>query len=162
MKKIGIFISVLTASLMLSALPAFSAGTGPYGSFGPTFAAMPGGEVQHVALASGTGPYGSYGPVLASVPGAELQHVAFSSGTGPYGSFGPAGMSKEWGETHQMANKDECLLVAMNCPKDMTIQEKIDRLQGEIAKGTSVYTPEELNTLKHELNDAYKEQGRGY
>jgi len=53
--------------------------------------------------------------------------------------------------------KDECLLLAMNCAnKAETIQQRIDRLNYEIRKGTDVYTPEELNTLKRQLNDEYK------
>lgn len=48
------------------------------------------------------------------------------------------------------ADKDECLLVAKNCSSD-SIQERISRIQGEIAKGTDVYTADELKRLEHEL-----------
>ena len=123
---------MLAASLLLSALPAFSGGTGPYGFLGPS-------------------------TDYNIVQGVEAQHVASSYGTGPYGSFGPSGTT-DWSGSQQIANKDECLLVAMNCPKDgFTTQEKIDRLNTEISKGTSVYTPEELRVLNGKLNDAYQE-----
>jgi hypothetical protein len=64
----------------------------------------------------------------------------------------------KWGESHQIANKDECLLVARNCPPDMALVEKrIDRLNAEIAKGTDVYTPAELKVLNEKLNAASEE-----
>lgn len=51
--------------------------------------------------------------------------------------------------------KDECLLVAMNCANEVdSIQARINRLNQEIAKGTDVYTSEELNVLKNKLQDA--------
>jgi hypothetical protein len=55
------------------------------------------------------------------------------------------------------ANKDECLLVAMNCPESVDpFQIRIDKLQAEIDKGTAVYSNEELNVLRKKLNDAYE------
>lgn len=59
------------------------------------------------------------------------------------------------------AQKDECLLVAMNCPNQQdTYQQRIERLQKEINKGTDVYTPGELKKLNDELeetqNDLYE------
>ena len=161
MKKIGMFFSMVTAFLMMSAMSAIAGGTGPYGSFGPAID-FAGTEVQHVALAGGTGPYGIFGPSEAYnvIPGAEAQHFA-ASGTGPYGSWGPSGMT-DWGESQQVANKDECLLVAMNCPKDFSTQERIDRLNTEISKGTSVYSPDELNTLNKQRDDAYRELNSGH
>jgi hypothetical protein len=132
MKKISIFFSMLAASLLMSALPAFSSGTGPFGGYGP--------DISH-----------------GMNPGVESQHIVFSSGTGPYGGYGPYGMEQS-GESYQIANKDECLLVAKNCPPDMVfVQNRIDRLNAEIAKGTDVYTPGELKVLNGKLNDAYKE-----
>jgi hypothetical protein len=142
MKKIAMFFSMLAASLLISASPAFSSGTGPYGSFGPDI---------------------SY----AINPGVDSQHVAFSGGTGPYGSYGSSGMTQDV-ESHPFANKDECLLVAKNCPPDMAVvQIRIDRLNTEIAKGTDVYTPAELSVLNDKLNAAYEElnnanMDRGY
>lgn len=131
MKKLAIFFSMLAASLLMGALPAFS-GTGPYGAFGPSIS------------------YDTH-------QGVESNHVAFFGGTGPYGEYGPYAMKKGV-ESHQIANKDECLLVAKNCPPDMGIvQHRIDRLNAEIAKGTDVYTPAELRVLNDKLNAAYEE-----
>ncbi|GFE59990.1 hypothetical protein [Geobacter sp. AOG2] len=54
--------------------------------------------------------------------------------------------------------KDECLLVAMNCGKDVdSIQERIERLNGEISRGTDVYTPQELRQLQNERDDYNKQ-----
>jgi hypothetical protein len=48
--------------------------------------------------------------------------------------------------------KDKCLLVAQNCGKDTdSVQQRISRLKVEIAKGTDVYTTDELNNLKGQL-----------
>jgi len=53
--------------------------------------------------------------------------------------------------------RDECLVAMRNCANQVdTIQEKISRLQTEINKGTKVYTPQELNTLKMKLNEEQK------
>jgi TolA-binding protein len=53
--------------------------------------------------------------------------------------------------------KDECLLVAKNCGDQLdTIQERINRINGEISRGTDVYTNEELRTLERQLDDAHK------
>ena len=50
--------------------------------------------------------------------------------------------------------KDECLLLARQCGLSaQSIQDKIERLQEEIAKGTAVYTPEELRRLKQKLDE---------
>ena len=54
--------------------------------------------------------------------------------------------------------KDECLLLARNCVDDIhTVQQRIERLRKEIAKGTQVYTPKELLKLNDSLRDAYRE-----
>jgi len=53
--------------------------------------------------------------------------------------------------------KDECLLVAKNCYTD-TVNGRVQRLEREIAKGTSVYTESELNKLKRDLKDAVRVQ----
>jgi len=131
MNKIITLFSVLAAFLLLNAPPAISGGTGPYGSFGPSVA-------------------------FDITPGSETQLVAFSSGTGPYGVFGPS--FRDGAESSQFANKDECLLVAMNCPPGgLSGQQKIDRLNTEISKGTDVYTEDELRVLKDKLDDAYRD-----
>ena len=57
-----------------------------------------------------------------------------------------------------MENKDECLLVAMNCKDRVdTIQQRIDRLNKEITKGTDVYTRDELRILEKKLADTERE-----
>ncbi|QEM67736.1 hypothetical protein FO488_05925 [Geobacter sp. FeAm09] len=64
------------------------------------------------------------------------------------------------GETPQdtTPQKDSCLLVAMNCTNETdTLNQRIDRLNAEIMKGTDVYTPEELDMLKRQLGDERKE-----
>jgi flagellar hook-associated protein FlgK len=53
--------------------------------------------------------------------------------------------------------KDQCLLVAAYCADNVdSINQRIERLNKEIAKGTDVYTPEELNKLRDKLDDAVK------
>jgi hypothetical protein len=55
----------------------------------------------------------------------------------------------------QQPEKNECLLVAMNCGNQVdTIQQRIDRIKGEISRGTDVYTSDELRTLNRELDEA--------
>ena len=50
--------------------------------------------------------------------------------------------------------KDACLLNSDNCPnRSMSIVEIIAKLKTEIAKGSSVYTGEELSTLKGKLSE---------
>ncbi|NVN92238.1 MAG: hypothetical protein HXX11_16770 [Desulfuromonadales bacterium] len=56
-------------------------------------------------------------------------------------------------EPGQGGQKDECLLVARNCAGEVdSIQQRIDRLQREISRGTDVYTNDELRSLRNELN----------
>lgn len=60
--------------------------------------------------------------------------------------------------------KDVCLIVAMNCgDRAESIQNRIEFIQSEINKGSTVYTNEELMILqkkldaeKRELNEAYE------
>jgi peptidoglycan hydrolase CwlO-like protein len=63
-----------------------------------------------------------------------------------------------WGtmiEEGQQSEKNECLLASLNCGNQVdTIQQRIDRLQGEIARGTDVYSADELKTLNDKLEDA--------
>ena len=57
----------------------------------------------------------------------------------------------------QTQQKDECLLLAKSCGNSaVSIQDKIDRLKEEIAKGKTVYTTEELNNLKQKLDEVSK------
>lgn len=63
-----------------------------------------------------------------------------------------AGMGTDQGADVQ---KDECLLASMNCRESVdSIQQRIDRINREIRKGTNVYTNEELRTLEFQLRDA--------
>ena len=57
-------------------------------------------------------------------------------------------------EEKPVEGKDLCVLQGLNCPdRFLTIQEKLGKLKAEIAKGTQVYTPEELRRLEHKLRD---------
>ena len=57
----------------------------------------------------------------------------------------------------QAPKKDLCLLLARNCQDNAyIIQQRIDRLRGEIGKGATVYTDDELNILRKKLDDASK------
>jgi hypothetical protein len=121
MNKIAMLFSMLAAVLLLSALPAFS-GSGPYGSYGLSANSdmALGVETQLIAFTGGSGPYGVFGPSFKGVDTPPWSTVAL--GSGPYGAFVSSGKIG-WGASHQIANKDECLLVALlvtkNCPSDM-------------------------------------------
>jgi hypothetical protein len=53
--------------------------------------------------------------------------------------------------------KNECLLVAMNCGDQVdSIQQRIDRLNREIGRGTDVYTRDELRQLRNQLDEAHR------
>jgi hypothetical protein len=61
-------------------------------------------------------------------------------------------------QVQQGQKKDECLLISMNCGRDSdSIQERIDRLNLEIGRGTDVYSPEELRKMRDE-RDGYQKQ----
>lgn len=65
---------------------------------------------------------------------------------------GDSGMGMSSGEKFQ---KDECLLVARNCGDNVdSIQQRIDRLDKEIGKGSAVYSRDELKMLDSQLQDA--------
>lgn len=65
------------------------------------------------------------------------------------------------GTVQQSQQKDECMLLAMNCGDEvLSIQQRIDRLEGEIAKGSDVYSTEELQVLRKKLDAAYEEFNR--
>ncbi|GAM11633.1 hypothetical protein OR1_03949 [Geobacter sp. OR-1] len=50
--------------------------------------------------------------------------------------------------------KDECLLVSKNCVDNVdSIQQRIDKLNKEISKGTDVYTKDELRNLNDKLRE---------
>jgi hypothetical protein len=51
--------------------------------------------------------------------------------------------------------KDECLLYLVQCDLRVhSIQDKIEKLNEEIAKGKKVYNPEELRLLQEKLREA--------
>ena len=55
----------------------------------------------------------------------------------------------------KMDQKNECLLMSQKCSDNVdSIQQKIKKLDNEIAKGTRVYTPAELKRLNDKLNEA--------
>ena len=116
MKKIISLFSVLAAMLLMTALPAYSAGTGPFGAFGPTFDHYSAGAVDnsHVVLFGGTGPYGTFGSVEGYniISGSEKTPLASTWGDGPYGVFNSEGRIV----ARDKSNEHECLLVAMTCP----------------------------------------------
>ena len=71
------------------------------------------------------------------------------------------GMSGETGQSdqyQQKTQKDQCLIVAMNCASDKdSVIHRVNRLRREIAKGSDVYSPEELQKLNDQLNFIYSE-----
>ena len=51
--------------------------------------------------------------------------------------------------------KDRCLLYSENClEQGDTINERIVRLQNEIAKGAKVYASEEISSLRNKLEES--------
>lgn len=68
------------------------------------------------------------------------------------------GFAAESGErdvTDPEAAKDLCLLYLVDCDMRVhSIQDKIEKLNEEIAKGTRVYTAEELRILQGKLKEA--------
>ena len=51
--------------------------------------------------------------------------------------------------------KDQCLLASKNCAGETdSIQKKIKKLQGEVKKGSKVYSPEEIKKLNAKLKEA--------
>ena len=51
--------------------------------------------------------------------------------------------------------KDECLLASKNCMNQVDdIKKRIYKLNQEIKKGTSVYSPQELKKLQDKLKEA--------
>lgn len=65
------------------------------------------------------------------------------------------GTMGQYGDKNTGTMKDECLLVARNCGID-SVSARVERIEREIAKGSSVYSDTELNQLKRELIDAYR------
>jgi predicted nuclease with TOPRIM domain len=58
-------------------------------------------------------------------------------------------------EQKDSTEKELCLLYARDCAEKVyNLQEKIKRIQEEIAKGSTVYKPEEVKKLKAKLKEA--------
>jgi hypothetical protein len=71
------------------------------------------------------------------------------------GAYDPGGQSEFTGQQMQ---KDQCLLVAMNCKGSFdSVQQRIEKLRKEIEKGTAVYSREELDRLSNQLIWIYSE-----
>jgi len=71
----------------------------------------------------------------------------------------PAGLSDDYGQykAYDM-DKDQCLIVAKNCSDQSdAVMKRVERLNKEIDKGASVYTPDELKMLQDQLNWIYYE-----
>jgi peptidoglycan hydrolase CwlO-like protein len=67
-------------------------------------------------------------------------------------------MDQKMDSEQQQGGKNECLLVARNCANQVdSIQERIERIQGELSKGTDVYTNDELRRLQNQLDDANRD-----
>jgi len=57
----------------------------------------------------------------------------------------------------QTQQKNECILLAISCGNSIiSIQDKIELLKEEIAKGRKVYSPEELDRLRKKLDEVSK------
>jgi len=57
----------------------------------------------------------------------------------------------------QTQQKNECILLAISCGNSIiSIQDKIQLLNEEIAKGRKVYSPEELDKLRKKLDEVNK------
>lgn len=59
----------------------------------------------------------------------------------------------EYDKLVQSNIKNQCLIVAKNCTQESeSVQQRVNRLRVEIAKGLDVYSPNELRSLKDQLN----------
>lgn len=68
---------------------------------------------------------------------------------------GESAVQKPQTQTEMSGQKDECLLILRNCEmRAESLQQKITHLQHEIAKGTAVYSKDELDKLREKLQDA--------
>jgi len=71
------------------------------------------------------------------------------------------GLTSDYGQYKDYelnSQKDTCLIVAKNCiGGEDSVLKRVDRLNKEIEKGSSVYTPEELKSFHDQLNWIYYE-----
>lgn len=60
-------------------------------------------------------------------------------------------------EADSPGRKGECMLIAINCGNDYrALDQKIESLRKEIAKGSDVYSDDELRMLGRQLDNARK------
>ena len=116
MKNIAMFLSLLVASAVVSAVPAFSS-SGPYGTFGPAEYTdkTHEGKSYHAASRNGTGPYGAFA-VIEAVPGEVSKYSATPGGSGPFGAIASYGLIP--GSGPATVDKKDCIMFAMNCIPD--------------------------------------------
>ena len=92
-----------------------------------------------------------------------LVAASLFSSTTAYSEEKATGLPNDYGQYKDFElnyQKDQCLIVAKNCPdaSDDALK-RVERLNKEIGKGTSVYTPEELKNFQEQLNWIYYESG---
>lgn len=116
MKNIALFLSLLVASVVVSAVPAFSS-SGPYGTFGPADYTDKAdeGKAIHTASRNGTGPYGVFA-IIEAVPAEVSKHAATPGGSGPFGAIASYGMIP--GSGSATVDKKDCIMFAKNCIPD--------------------------------------------
>lgn len=74
-------------------------------------------------------------------------------------AFADEGAMEKVLDPGQQSGKDECLLIAKDCGNRMdTLQQRIDRIKGEIGRGADVYTKDELQKLERQLEEAVRAQ----
>jgi hypothetical protein len=114
MKNIVLFLTMLTASALLIALPAFSS-SGPYGTSGPLDYTVyeQGVKSDHTATVSSSGPYGA-SVVFGVVRGEVSKRAATPGGSGPFGAIASNGMIPD----SEAVTDERCILVAANCASD--------------------------------------------
>lgn len=89
-----------------------------------------------------------------------LVAASLFSSTTAYSAEKATGLSGEYGQYKDFelnSHKDQCLIVAKNCRGNDDVLKRVERLNREIGKGTSVYTPEELKNFQEQLNWIYYE-----
>jgi len=68
--------------------------------------------------------------------------------------------SSEFDKLIQSNMKDQCLVVAKNCASEASsVQQRVNDLRREIAKGRYVYSADELRALENQLNWIVTESG---
>lgn len=90
--------------------------------------------------------------------------IFFSAAPVRADEYGGAPMGQETQTMQQQGQKDQCLLVALNCPSGQadTVQQRVDRLKREISKGSEVYSDQELKVLNEQLKWIQQDSGNIY